>query len=71
MLDSSPFNGDIRILDRRLQRVDARALTRSSDSRRTTGRENDAIPDSHEFYQCALEMRWNSGAYLDNVLFMV
>lgn len=47
MLDSSPFNGDIRILDRMLQRVDARALTRSSDSRRTTGRENDAIPDSH------------------------
>lgn len=49
MLDSSPFKDDIRMLDRMLQRVGARALTRSYDSRRGIGRENDAIPDSYKF----------------------
>lgn len=75
MLDSSPFKGDFGILDRMLQRVGARALTRSYDSRRRTGRENDAIPDSHKFYQCAFEMpfemRWNSGHIWIKSLVMV
>lgn len=58
-----------------LQRSGARALTRSYDSRRRTGRENDAMPDSHGFYQCAFEMpfemRWDSGHIWIKSLFMV